>query len=103
MKKSELRRIIKEEYNELQLMRLHPGYSKDPDKEIDVSEKSSYKLEKKLKPLVDSYLYDQRNMLEMFEQQVDMGDKSNETYIKPQKEWVKELENILFKLEKGVW
>ena len=101
--KSRMREIIKEEYNELQLMRLPSSYYKNPDEVIADSEKELHKIEKKLKPLLRDYLNEEGFILEAMKQQIDMGDNTNKKYLKPQTEWVKQLDDVKFKLEKGKW
>ena len=81
-----------------------PNFSEDPEKEMDEAFKTLDIAEKKTIPLINEMEVDLEHIREMMTQK-DMvnNDTSNAEYIKYINEFLKQLEDVDFKLRKGIW
>lgn len=81
-----------------------PGFEENPEKEMDEAFKTLDIAEKKTIPLINEMTVDLEHIREMMTQK-DMvnNDTSNAEYIKYINEFLKQLEDVDFKLRKGIW
>ncbi len=101
----------KNKYNPRQIYYGHPdfkkefpGFSEDPEKEMDEAFKTLDVAEKKTIPLINEMTVDLEHIREMMTQK-DMvnNDTSNAEYIVEIDKFLKELDVVDFKLRKGIW
>ena len=110
-RKKEVEKKEKVNYNPKGIGYDHPdfkkefkGFESDPEKELNIAHKNLYISEGKIKPLLNEMIVDWQQIKEMMTQQ-DMvnGDGANEMYIREADKFLKELENVDFKIRKGAW
>ena len=80
------------------------GFETDPEKELDIANKTLYITEGKIKPLLNEVIVDWQRIKEMMTQQ-DMvnGDDANKMYIEEASKFLDQIEDVDFKIRKGVW
>ena len=80
------------------------GFSTDPESEMTDAGKENFKLQKEIDKYLGMYISNERHILEMLEQRYMVEkDKNDKYYLTEQRKWVKDLEEIDFKMTKGVW
>jgi hypothetical protein len=110
-RKKEVEKAGKVNYNPKGIGYDHPdfkkefsGFSANPEKELDSAHMTLHKASEKIKPLLSEMIIDWQQIKEMMTQQ-DMvnGDGANEMYIKEASKFIDQLEDVDFKIRKGVW
>jgi len=82
----------------------HRGFAKDPEAEITLTSHELQKINGPTSKLLSAMILDHQHILEMMTQQ-DMvnGNDSNKFFKSQTKEFIAQLEDVEFKIRKGIW